>query len=774
MAPSRSIAVIAALGALALVSAECPNACSGHGDCGKYDQCTCYRNWQGNDCSLRTCQFGVAHVDSPKGDLDGSNDVTGPDETIVVKSQVYPMGTTEQFPPMTDTAGNELENSAHGYMECSNKGTCDRKTGTCACFVGYEGVACQRASCNLNCNGHGVCKSIRELALLDSANSYELWDSEITMGCSCDKGWYGPDCSLRTCKKGTDPLYLDAPQTLRTTTWELNIAYPTASSNALAGNFSIRFFDREDEDWFTSPIPAPGTDYDEDATCDNILAALRALPNKVVPSGDDDVTCTGSVATKTPSGLTDFTSADAVASGLAGAMLAKSEYEDDTVITSIAAHKIYTFTLEFPNLPGVMKQPEVEYHLDSVHAPTMYSTSTGVYGYDVLSYWSHGATIGEDKDYVSDLCKGVTVTVKQKTGQVLSLLDSADNSTTLAASAAPFLYLDVDDVNGDSSNLDEIKKLKACLGDADVDPDNNNEIYNWDYGSDRSYVSPHLIKLVNTDGTEGGRHAMLSYVLSDDDDAYYFVLLNDIDVNEKFYVYTTTGYLQAVHTPSMDNLIVPKDGFAGHVTALGYYGDRTLFTNVDASCEFSTNGSVASSVEDPFYSAATWGGNGVYPCLNKGDIIYLARVADDITDVTDGFWGNAYAKNPNLNPYVIKKISVDRFNGASFGRYTGTKDDDSMSSATVEKYDQYDAAQDPTPNRYRIVVDKSLATTTGAMDNKLGTIYHFTAPAISSAAYYHHTAECSNRGLCNTDLGLCTCFKGYTNDNCDTQSALAL
>ena len=38
-------------------------------------------------------------------------------------------------------------NAAHYYAECSSQGTCDRKTGECQCFDGYEGDACRRLKC---------------------------------------------------------------------------------------------------------------------------------------------------------------------------------------------------------------------------------------------------------------------------------------------------------------------------------------------------------------------------------------------------------------------------------------------------------------------------------------------------------------------------------------------------------------------------------------------------------------------------------------------------
>ena len=124
----------------------------------------------------------------------------GPNSPVVDNSFVYPYGTTEQFPQMEDSDLNPLTNSAHYYMECSNKGTCSRDSGLCACFDGYEGVACQRASCPNSCSGHGVCKTIKQLATKTTQNVYKLWDRDATMGCDCDIGYFGPDCALKSCK----------------------------------------------------------------------------------------------------------------------------------------------------------------------------------------------------------------------------------------------------------------------------------------------------------------------------------------------------------------------------------------------------------------------------------------------------------------------------------------------------------------------------------------------------------------------------------------------
>lgn len=98
------------------------------------------------------------------------------------------------------------KNDAHGQVECSAKGLCDRKTGQCHCFDNYDGTACERTVCPNDCSGHGVCKSQQELALA-AGTSYTLpWDATKEFGCVCDLGYRGPDCSQQECPTGPDVL----------------------------------------------------------------------------------------------------------------------------------------------------------------------------------------------------------------------------------------------------------------------------------------------------------------------------------------------------------------------------------------------------------------------------------------------------------------------------------------------------------------------------------------------------------------------------------------
>lgn len=118
-------------------------------------------------------------------------------------SNVGEMGFTEYGSARKERTDHWDE--AHFYRECSNKGLCDRETGLCECFPGYEGSGCRRTACPQDCNGNGICRTILESGRAD-ADDYSAWDGEKTQLCVCDPGWTGPACSMRSCPKGADPV----------------------------------------------------------------------------------------------------------------------------------------------------------------------------------------------------------------------------------------------------------------------------------------------------------------------------------------------------------------------------------------------------------------------------------------------------------------------------------------------------------------------------------------------------------------------------------------
>lgn len=149
---------------------ECPNQCSRRGMCKNYGICDCYKRpgteekaWQSADCSERTCPKGKAWTDLASAD-----------------------------------------DTAHSLQECSSQGTCDRKTGQCKCFDGYDGIACQQSSCPNNCNHNGRCVT-QEILALEAFKTYSApWDANKEAGCVCDQGNRGVDCSLVECPTKQD------------------------------------------------------------------------------------------------------------------------------------------------------------------------------------------------------------------------------------------------------------------------------------------------------------------------------------------------------------------------------------------------------------------------------------------------------------------------------------------------------------------------------------------------------------------------------------------
>jgi len=706
---------------LAVVKSECPNACSGHGSCGTFDMCTCDRNWQAADCSERTCPFGLAHVDSPKGDLDHSNAVTGIASTVVASSTVYPSGTTEAFPKMVDGAGAGESNTAHYYMECSNKGLCDRKTGECECFDGYDGSGCQRASCPNDCSGHGTCETIAELAADEFSNVYALWDKDSTMGCACDAGYSGSDCSSRTCKVGADPLYLD-DTVGRITTTGIHI---TAGSNDIAGTYALKFFDWYGEDYVTGPINGESTFSN---SCTEIVAALTALPDNVVSA----VTCSG--ATAATNGV-------------------------DLVLT-------------FTANPGYLKHLEVDINLDGPRA-TLTGTSL-VVGTDAV-------VIGENIDYFATKCASMTARVTSEgtwsdaNPGSLGYLNFAANTVGTTGSTST-----------QAPNL-----LKACLGDSDGDASNNVEVYNWDYGSLTEYVGgpatgaapdsfggvtdnvigtyPHAIKTVPTSAVpatnawDSGQFHLVWYDATNTGKEFRVANLPTTSTNNgaESHIFTTDGVVQmlgldidVVNSDAKDNS--KFDALANETRIVGYFSQysNSIYTNIDASCE---SGPAA-----------------LMNCVEKGDKLF----------VVDGCWGTgtlnsffggqvnscadeASATKNTGHLYTVNRIYKKPYtaNTASWNTDTTSKYEDRY-VINVDANIGWDGSTKDMPDIDGINDPNGDSTASGIV-----VLFKFT-PA--TTGNYEYVASCSNRGSCDGETGLCQCFKGYTGDDCSTQSALAV
>jgi len=606
--------VVFAAASFQLSYAECKNGCSGHGRCTVYDMCICNRNWQSNDCSERVCGYGLSFVDSPKGDLDASGSIDGPDDVVIVNSDQFPYGTTEQFPDMRDSDLKLLDQSAHWYSECSNAGICNRKTGECECFDGFEGAVCNQLQCpgeEYECSGHGICQRLKTLAQSDYSSSYQLWGKDTIKGCLCDKGYYGGDCSMRYCKYGLDPLYLDDISTVQVPSYFFAVLTTaryydlTSGYYNQTGHYSIVIYDRFKQSYHTAPI-ASG------ASCDEIIEAIESLPSTVIPPG------------YTKCYKSSFREKDPLADSnefrikygalyrfyLSGSRefkisTSKAAFQSAGFVTSYAENKTSDpfltgdlYYLQFYGNLGEFPQPAINLYASpsSRHRPSLVSSSGT--GQVIAKVWTNGQQSG-DIDYFADHCEGVRVQVKTV---------SADDTYLFGYYFAP-------------------AKFNKCLGSSDFDIENNsNDFQNWDYGS---IYYPHIIKLVRHvddyrdsgfivvvyyDPTISGFDTQSGFVSVDIGQNGGYRLMHPFhpldDKEDVIYdVYTTKGTLHWVG-PSVEAVFDFADNLI-YATNISYdLSSLSTFPDGDISCE---------SAGIPFDASPEIKRN----CLDKSDLFLL-------------------------------------------------------------------------------------------------------------------------------------------------------
>jgi len=241
------------------INASCDNQCSGHGTCLVDDVCQCYDNWgiglshDSGDCSERICPYEIAFIDSPN-----------------------------------------VNGEFHRYAECAGRGICNRASGECECFSGYEGKGCQRTTCPNDCSGHGTCEFIEDLYYGATWNDYSkigfhadpktfdyhLWDVYKSRACVCDATYGDYDCSKRMCPYGTDVLDLRDNLLVSGKYQTQQLLFAARSVNNQGKTFALTFKSKLNESFTTQPIvfdPDDITDFVHD-----IQLALLKLPNRVI------------------------------------------------------------------------------------------------------------------------------------------------------------------------------------------------------------------------------------------------------------------------------------------------------------------------------------------------------------------------------------------------------------------------------------------------------------------------------------------------------------
>ena len=394
--------------------------------------------------------------------------------------------------------------------------------------------------------------------------------------------------------------------------------------------------------------------------------------------------------------------------------------------------------MKFYGNPGKLQQPDIEVYLDGKR-PTLISPGGKV----ITKVWTDGQQ-GEDNDYFADHCDGVTVTI----GRKLIADSTSDDLVGGQSKVVSFL-------NGMTAA--EKNLFKKCLGSSDLDETNNIDVYNWDAGS-QTY--PHIIKLVRTvtTYTDGGYYAVLYY-----DSAVHwdqngnggtFKLINpfvppDAFLTDNYDVYTTKGTLALTSSTSEATFgFASKYIFTTNTQYDTHTRDASNSYDGDISCEVGANNAAKLNNIESF--------NGVHHCLNKTDMFTMLS------------WTYPYINPPHINLYTAQRLHKSQATHRVKDAFTTTN---AGNDNLQLHYLSHMITSDLSTNWAAAVGGKTPNAVVGKHGVPKFSVYKFIPQAAST---YNYVAECSNRGICDRDGGVCKCFPGYTSDSCHEQSSLSV